>query len=201
MANPIKHYIEQSWLLLVAALVFGLTLAGFQAAWSEDIAKNQEAKFLSRARILLPDAANFELIDTLAVMTSKGVVSTEIKRATDEGGNQVGWAFICQGPGFADKIKIVVAVDQMFESVAGFGVLQSNETPGFGTKITEDFYQNQYKGIPVGPVTLAKTGDAKKIDSEIVAITGATISSNAVVQIFNNFLPEIKKQLQAKGTI
>ena len=201
MSNPIKHYIEQSWLLLVAALIFGCTLAGFQAAWSEDIAKNQEAKFLNKAQILLPDAANFELIDTLEITTPKGIVLTEIKRATDENSNHVGWAFICEGAGFADKIKLVVAVDQMFETVAGFGVLFSNETPGFGTKIAEDYYQNQFKGIPAGAVTLSKTGDDKKIDSEIIAITGATISSTAVVDIFNNFLPEIKQQLKAKGTI
>ena len=199
--NPIKHYIQESWLLLVSALIFGCTLAGFQAAWSEDIANNEQAKFVSKAQILLPDAAKFETIDTLLIQTSKGMVETDIRRATDENGNHIGWAFICEGPGFADKIKIVVAVDATFETVAGFGVLFSNETPGFGTKIADNFYQNQYKGIPVAPVTLVKTGNDKLIDSEIVAITGATISSNAVTDIFNNFIPEIKNQLQAKGTI
>lgn len=199
--NPVNHYIKQSWLLLVSALIFGCTLAGFEAAWSEDIAKNEQAKFVSKAQILLPDAAGFETIDTLNIQTPKGIVATEIKRATDENGNHVGWAFICEGAGFADKIKIVVAVDATFETVAGFGVLFSNETPGFGTKIAENYYQDQYKGIPAAPVTLSKSGDDKIIDSEIIAITGATISSTAVVDIFNNFIPEIKKQLREKGTI
>jgi Na+-translocating ferredoxin:NAD+ oxidoreductase subunit G len=204
MSNPIKHYIKESWLLLVAAIVFGLTLAGFQAAWAEEIAANQKAKFVKKAQILLPKAVNFEKMefkDPIKIETKKGTVEPDIQRATDSENNLVGYAFICEGPGFADKIEIVVAVDEMFETVAGFGVLKSNETPGFGTKIANDFYQNQYKGIPVGKVTLSKIGDAKKIDSEIIAITGATISSEAVVKIFNSFIPEIKEQLKAKGLI
>ena len=47
-------------------------------------------------------------------------------------------------------------------------------------------------------LNLVKTGDPKKIDSDIVAITGATVSSNAVVDIINNILPQIKKAIEEK---
>lgn len=197
----IKFYIQESWLLLAAALIFGLTLAGFNAAWSEEIERNQQAKFIDKAQKLLPEAMTFEIAASFDIQTPKGVVTTDIRKAKDASGNTIGWAFVCEGPGFADKIKLVVATDAEFKTVAGFDVLASNETPNFGDKIAHDFFNNQYKGIPVGQLTLLKVGDDKKIDSDIIAITGATISSDAVVKMFNNFLPEIQKQLKAKGLI
>jgi hypothetical protein len=53
-------------------------------------------------------------------------------------------------------------------------------------------------------VELIKTGKIeviKVIDSQIAAISGATVSSEAVVKIFNTYTGEIKKQLQQKGLI
>jgi len=42
------------------------------------------------------------------------------------------------------------------------------------------------------------TGDVGEKDSEIVGITGATISSEAVVELINNFLIQIKEQMPKK---
>ena len=44
-------------------------------------------------------------------------------------------------------------------------------------------------------------GGADRIDSEIVAITGATISSEAVVEIINDSVGQIKEQMLKKGLI
>jgi Na+-translocating ferredoxin:NAD+ oxidoreductase RnfG subunit len=77
----------------------------------------------------------------------------------------------------------------------------SNETPGFGDKIKKDYLGDQFKGAPAGELVLVKTGDDKKIDSEIVAISGATVSSEAVVKTFNVYIDKIKEQLRAKGLI
>ena len=110
------------------------------------------------------------------------------------------------GSGFADKIKLVVATDAAFDKLAGFGVLSSNETPGFGDKINitpEDggFYQPQFIGAPVAELELTKIGDPGKLDSQIVAISGATVTSEAVVKILNTFLLPIKESMQAEGLL
>jgi Na+-translocating ferredoxin:NAD+ oxidoreductase RnfG subunit len=78
-------------------------------------------------------------------------------------------------------------------------VLASNETPGFGDKIKKDYLGRQFEGAPAGRLELVKTGDEGKIDSEIVAISGATVSSEAVVKTFNTYIGKVKEQLQAKG--
>ena len=38
-------------------------------------------------------------------------------------------------------------------------------------------------------------------DTEIIAITGATVTSDAVVTIFNNYIEQIKTKLQEKGLL
>ena len=95
----------------------------------------------------------------------------------------------------------MIAADAKFETLTGYGVLYSIESAGSGDKIKEEFYKNQYVGIPTVALTLLKAGDATLIDNEIIAITGATVSSDALVKIFNNYVPQIKSELESKGLL
>jgi len=199
----IKYFIEQSWLLIVASFIFGLLLAITNAAWQPRIIQNEIDKFNRLAGGMLTEATAFETAaEDVEVESAKGKkIKTDIKKGASADGKCVGWAFICEGSGFADKIKLVLTVDAAFEKLAGFGVLASNETPGFGDKIKGDYFHSQFTGAPATELTLSKTGDDKKIDNEIVAISGATVSSEAVVKIVNNYIKQIKTQLQTKGLL
>jgi electron transport complex protein RnfG len=203
MLKNIKYFMEQSWLLIVASFFFGLLLAVTNAAWRPRIVQNEIEKFNRIARELLTEAARFDIVaEGIEVDTGKGKkIKTGIKKGVSNEGDCVGWAFVCEGSGFADKIKLVLTVDAAFENLAGFGVLASNETPGFGDKIKNDFFRSQFIGAPAVQLELSKTGDDKKIDSEIVAITGATVSSEAVVKILNNYIKQVKTHLQAEGLL
>jgi len=167
------------------------------------IIQNELDKFNDLARVLLPEAVSFEVAaEGVEIELAKGKkANVDIKKGLSADGSCLGWAFVCQGPGFADKIRLVLAADSKFEKLAGFGVLTSNETPGFGDKIKGDYFRNQFAGAPVEGLGLSKTGDHKRIDSEIVAISGATVSSEAVIKILNTYLEQVKKQLQEKGLI
>jgi electron transport complex protein RnfG len=201
--HKIKYFFQQSWLLIVSSFFFGLLIAAADAAWHGKILQNEEDKFNNLARQMLPDANSFETaLDNVIINTGKGSqIVTSVKKAFSSDGTCIGWAFKCEGSGFADKIKLVLAVDASFERLKGYGVLSSNETPGFGDQIKLPYYRDQFINAPTQELILSKTGDPKKIDSEIVAISGATISSQAVVNIINTFLPQVKKQVQAKGLI
>ena len=206
MGKHIKFFFEQSWLLLVASVFFFICLAGLNAWWEPMIIANEIKKFNDLAGGMIADANDFKVAiekENLQIDIGKGkTVATEVKKALDVDGNIIGWAFVCQGSGFADKIRLVVAVDKQFEKLHGFGVLSSNETPGFGDKIkTEDFYRNQFIGVPCEEFTLSKVGDDKKIDSEIIAITGATVTSESVVKILNNFISQVKTRMKEEGLI
>jgi len=203
MIKNIIYFVEQSWLLISASFVFALLLAVTNAAWQPRIQQNQRDKFNNLAAGMLRDAVNFETtLQDFEIETGKGKkIKTDIKKALSADKQCVGWAFVCEGPGFADKIKIVLTVDAKFEKLKGFGVLASNETPGFGDKIKNDYFRSQFPGAPAGELTLSKTGDYKKTDSEIIAITGATVSSEAVVKILNSFIEQVKGRLQKDGLI
>ena len=201
--SKMKHFIEQSWLLVVSAFVFGLLIAVTNAALSERITRNEQAQLYNLMSRLIVDAKDFEAaIEAAQIPGGKGKVNqTDIYRAIDSSNRSVGFAFVAVGAGFADKIKLVIAIDGGCEKFLGFKVLSSNETPGFGSRIKEDEFGEQFKEVPTGDLEVVKTGDMEKIDLEIVAISGATVSSEAVVNIFNTYIEEVRRQLQEKGLI
>ncbi len=195
----IKYFIQQSWLLIVASFFFGLLIAVANARWSPIIEQNKINKRNRLVGALLPEAKNFALDTEIEIESIQGKKEkVEVYKAMSEAGECVGWSFNAAGSGFADKIELVVAVDKDFEKLAGFDVLVSNETPGFGDQIKYDYYRDQFKGAPVEELKLISSGDPKKIDAEIVAISGATVSSESVVEIINNYLIQIKEQMPKK---
>ena len=76
-------------------------------------------------------------------------------------------------------------------------VLTSNETPGLGAKITYDStFIGEFDGVGT-PLSGVKKDRAKGQHDEVVMITGATISSRAVIKIINDRLDAIKKPVDA----
>ena len=204
MQSKIKYFFEQSWLLIVASFFFGVLIAVTDAALEDRIYYNLNVyKYNKAAMTVLPEAANFEMaIEDVTVESKTGKkLTTSVKKAVDSSGKCLGWAFICQGKGFADNVQLLVIVDSDFKKIIGYGVLYSVETVGYGNRIRLPYFKDQFVGAPAGQFQLVKTGDAKKIDSEIVAISGATITSQAVVDMFNVFIPQIKEKMKAEGLI
>ncbi len=201
--SKIKYFIEQSWLLIASSFCFGLLIAVTDAALPPKIEENKATELNNLTMALLPDAKRFAEVDAEIEVKLAGGKKEQVKvyKAMSKAGECVGWSFNASGQGFADKIELVVAVDKNFEKIAGFNVLASNETPGFGDRIKSSYYRDQFAGAPAENLKLVKTGDPKKIDSEIVSITGATVSSKAVIEIMNTFLIQIKDQIRQKGLI
>lgn len=203
MHKNIQYFFRQSWLLIVASFAFGLLLAVTDQAWSPRIAKNMSDKFTQEARMLLPAA------DTIVegaknaplIFADGSTENVDIKKGVDANGNAVGWVFRCTGNGYADKIELIVAVNADFTELMGYEILFSNETPGYGDHIKDPYFKQQFIGAPAKNLTLEKTGDAKKVDDTIVAITGATVTSRAIVNIFNTYIEPVHSYLKLKGFV
>ncbi|MCX5633934.1 MAG: FMN-binding protein, partial [Phycisphaerae bacterium] len=152
MFSKLKYFIAESWLLLVSSFLFGLLIAVADAAWSAKIAQNKAEKLSGLMASLVSDANSFEIaIKEANLPGSNGqTAKTDIYKALDKQGNCAGFAFIAAGAGFADKIELVVTVDAKCEKLLGFSVLSSNETPGFGSKMKDDSFRNQFKDAPAG---------------------------------------------------
>lgn len=124
-------------------------------------------------------------------------------------GKLTGIAIPAEGQGYADKIKVLYGYNPNKETVVGFYVLETKETPGLGDKIEKDInFLTNFKALDVSvnsqtnklnnDVITVKTGQ-KQNDWEIDGITGATISSRAIGNIINTsanvWAPIIQKQI------
>ena len=150
---------------------------------------------------LLSDAQKFE-----ETSSDEG---TLVYAGYDETGNFLGIAIEGSGQGYADVIRILYGYDPNKETIIGFYVLESKETPGLGDKIEKDenFLQN-FEALDVSlnadrssiqnEVIPVKAG-AKENPWEVDGITGATISSRAIANIMNESIqywgPLIVQQL------
>jgi len=101
-------------------------------------------------------------------------------------GRLVGYAIPGAGPGFQDIIRLLYGYLPEERRVVGMEILESRETPGLGDKIYKDaaFVAN-FDALSVDPEIMAVKKGKKTSDNEVDAITGATISSKAVVRIIN----------------
>lgn len=105
--------------------------------------------------------------------------------AYDDDGTFRGYGIVNSGAGFQDEIVLLFGLDPVNRHIVGMQILQSRETPGLGDKIFKDpKFGANFHDLAVEPtVTVVKTG--KTHPNEVDAITGATISSKAVVKIIN----------------
>ena len=200
--SKIKLFIRESWLLLVSAFFFGLLIAAADKAWSPRIEQNKLGEINQKMTSLLPAAAKFEQVADAEIDLGKGKTSkSKIYKALSASGENVGWVFNAEGSGFADKIQMIIAVDKNFEKIEGIDFASINETPGFGDRAKQPAFRSQFTQAPAEDLKLTKIGDAGKIDAEIVAITGATVTSTAVVNSVNNYMRPVKEYMLSKGLI
>ena len=132
--------------------------------------------------------------------------TTSIKKTKDSGvykvmgpeGKEIGYAFTAEGNGYQGLIKLIVGADEKLTELKGMEVLESQETPGLGAEIAAPPFKDQFSGLSVThAIEYVKN---KKPDEpyQIEAITGATISSRAVVNILNKKITEMRKVFAGK---
>lgn len=87
--------------------------------------------------------------------------------------NNTGYVFTAQDKGFGGKIRVMVGVYED-GAISGVKVTNHSETPGLGTKAMTADYLSQYQG----QIVVTRTSEAD--ETQIDAVTGATVTSNAV---------------------
>jgi electron transport complex protein RnfG len=104
----------------------------------------------------------------------------------DADGMLVGYAIPNAGPGFQDTIRLLYGYLPQERRVVGMEILQSRETPGLGDKIYKDAdFVASFRALSADPQIVTVKKGTRSAANEVDAITGATISSKAVVQIIN----------------
>jgi len=190
--------------LVVAGLVSGLAIVSAYKLTLPKIQANQAAALQRAVFEVLPGAERMERLvwsgDRLeAARTGAGAAEDSIFAGYAADGSLVGYAVPAAGPGFQDTIKLIYGLEPGGTKVVGMVVLESRETPGLGDRIYKDpKFVGEFRDLAVEPdVHLVKGhGEAP---NDVDAITGATISSRAVVKILNQANETWRPRLPASG--
>ncbi len=160
--------------------------------WSAPlIAANQKAQTEEAIFKVQPSAKTYEAVSAVGV---------EIYKVSDSAKNSVGYSVAYSGNGFQGKIRMMIGLSPDLEKITALEILEQVETPGLGTRVTEDPFRNQFKGLETSPQINWVKGVAPSKPNEIQAITGATISSKAVVAIMNEGISKMR-ELKKEGKI
>lgn len=107
----------------------------------------------------------------------------EIGIAYDADGKEKGIIMMLKNSqGYGGDIELVVGID-LAGNITGISFLELNETVGLGMEAADEEFISQFIGKGVYPFTYTKTGAST--DSEIDAISGATITTSAVTDAVN----------------
>ncbi len=203
--GPVR--LESSSVRLVGTLAVAGALAGLAIVtvfrWADPLIEAWRAEVLSAAVTeVLRGAERYETV----FLTDGGFTATPASDTTDldrvyvgygAGGEPVGVALVGAGAGFQDVIRVIFGFDPETGDVIGMQVLESKETPGLGDKIEKDSsFVREFHGVAV-PLVGLKSGRETGADGEVTMITGATISSRAIIDIINARLSEVGGAVEA----
>jgi electron transport complex protein RnfG len=191
--------------LAIAGLVSGIAIIGIYEATLPTITENKARELREAVFKVLPGVSQMQALvyrdGELVVVEMPDKDEPVVYGGYDEQGDFVGYAMPAAGPGFQDTIGILYGYNPAEKIVVGMEVLESRETPGLGDKIYKDaVFVGGFSSLSVEPEIVAVKKGTKSQPNEIDAITGATISSKAVVRIINETHAQWSAQLPAPGS-
>ena len=193
MKQPILKKGWRTALIIIGALfVVGIPAVKFYQAQSA-----QHAEYVKRSQVfqkLWETADSFEADDqlnaslescnsALTAMDFGKVTVDEVLVAKDAAGDKMGYVIVSHSDdSFTGIVKIAVGLKEN-GTVNGIEFLEINDTPNLGLKAVEPDFKDQYagqSGVPLSVVKYERPGD-----NEIKAVSGATITSEAVTNAVN----------------
>lgn len=180
-----KEIIRPAAVLVIICIVIAALLAGTNELTKEPIAEQTQLQAQQAREIVLPQASRFEPVPADAVQ-SLGLPDG-CYFALDKDNRVIGVTITTAAKGYGGDITVIVGIDSTQDSVSGVSILSQDETPGLGSNATNAEFTDQYKQpLPQNGFSVIKNAQPK--DGEIAAITGATITSDAVTAAVNEAL-------------
>ncbi len=194
MAASKSGFMKDALILFAITLVSGICL-GFvydvtkgpieQATIAANNATYREV--LSTAESFETAAGSEETIEATAeefgTLGYGSVAIESVLEGRDASGNVVGYVINSLSKNsYGGAVKLSIGFD-MDGTITGVGIREISDTPGLGLKAKEPAYRDQFIGKNADVLTVTKSGQAA--DNEINAISGATITSDAVTNAVN----------------
>lgn len=156
----------------------------------------EQAEINARAEVyknVYANANSFTQVDDTEVLLEKapevlanagfeGCFINDVLAVTDASGSVEGYVIAATSPsGYGGDIQVAIGIKD--GTLTGFEVVTNSETAGLGSKCAEPEFASQFAGKPVTKLEYTKTGATE--DNQIDAISGATITTNAVTEAVN----------------
>ncbi|HCM91303.1 MAG TPA: FMN-binding protein [Lachnospiraceae bacterium] len=188
MKNSIRAVLTLTIITIVAGACLGYV---YELTKQPIEAKTLEAK-LNAYKAVFPDAADFKedasinTGDSASVLAEEGYKDEtvdECLRAVDGSGNPLGYVMtVTTAQGYGGDITISLGISDD-GTLNGIEILEISETAGLGMKADTPEFKGQFAGKQVSRFNYTKTGAAAEY--EIDALSGATITTNAMVSAVN----------------
>lgn len=187
-------FIKDAIILFVITLIAGLCLGVVYEVTKKPIELAQIAAQKAAYQEVFPEAADFQTEDAFTEaakasaeqLADKGfgnVLVDSALKAVDGSGQTLGYVVnTTSKDGYGGNISISVGI-QTDGTVLGIAFLSLNETAGLGMNAQNPEFKDQFQGKNAESLTVTKSGSAG--DAEIDALSGATITSNAVTNAVN----------------
>lgn len=172
--------------LLAFCLVAGTLLAATNALTKAPIARQAELTAQSARKQVLTEASSFTKISDGGNADYPHL--TAVYEGVDKDG-VVGYTFSLAPMGFKAVIEMTLGINKE-GAITALSVDSQSETAGLGTKITTDSYLQQYQGAAADSATLTE---------QIDGITGATVTSKAVVSAVGEAVSYAERELGVVG--
>lgn len=187
-------FMKDAAILFAITLVSGFLLGGAYQITKEPIEKATLAANMASYQEVFPEAADFKMDDNMTAALEG--CNTELEgqsfgnvgvdqalTAVDGSGSLLGYVITSHSDdSYGGTVQIAVGI-KADGTLTGIEFLAISDTPGLGLTAQEPEFKDQYKGKAAESLTVTKSGSAN--DSEINAISGATITSNATTNAVN----------------
>lgn len=176
----LKQIIKLGGILCAITLITVFLLGFVNNITKETIAENRE-KAETEAKAELVFADSFDEI-------SDGIYEGK------KDGKTEGYCVKSSSKGYGGDVVMLVGFDKDLK-VLGIKILQSSETAGLGSKAASPEFSEALKG-KIAPLTVNRNGTGG--EREVDAISGATITTNAVTEAINTAFDRLSKEVGAK---
>ncbi len=197
--NDVKVMLKEAGILFAITLVAGLMLGFVYEITKEPIRIQQEKAVQEACAAVFADASQFEELEyivdeaTAAQLSEKGVEVGTIFKAQAADGTQLGYVLESTShEGYGGDIVLYMGVT-MDGTLNDISLLKIAETPGLGMQ-AESVLVPQFHQVKTTAFTYTKTGSNS--DSEVDAISGATVTTEAITNAVNGGLEVVAKLIE-----
>lgn len=193
--------LKDAGILFAITLIAGLVLGFVYELTKEPIRLQEELAIQKACQAVFAEATEFEALDYATgaqlseELAANGVEIGTVFEASNTSGTQLGYVVeTTSSEGYGGNITLYAGITRE-GMLNGISILTIAETPGLGMN-AESVLVPQFENVPATIFTYTKSGSTA--ENEIDAISGATVTTKAIVNAVNGAVRVVTEDL-AKG--